>query len=164
MPSGVLTARLASGVRLRYEVTEPPEGTKRRGRVVVTPGGKQGVDGARTMARMMAERGFLVMTHDRRGTGLSSWGIREHERRRGDDGAPLPEPITHALDTVELVALAEGFNPDGGDAEPPHWLGESSGARMSIFAAAYAPSAVQKVSAPPPSLGNASALPTEPRA
>ena len=52
MPSGK-TARLASGVRLRYEVTEPPEGTRRRGRVVVTPGGKQGVDGARTMARMM---------------------------------------------------------------------------------------------------------------
>ncbi|XRB06627.1 hypothetical protein NFJ02_28g65810 [Pycnococcus provasolii] len=133
-------------LKIKYEVHKPvlAENTHVQGRLVITLGGKGGILASRGHAREFASRGYLVLTHDRRGNQGSSWGIRDSQRYRDDSsGSFLAEPLTHALDTCALVDSLEEFQVEGD--KPPHWLGESSGARMSIYAAALRPECVRSL-------------------
>lgn len=92
--------------------------------VTVTPGGRRGLVGERTLAGLIAEAGFRVLIHDRRNMGASGIAFP------GDN-----ESYEQAEDLLGLLqALGTG---------PAYIAGSSSGARMSILLAQHHPDAVK---------------------
>lgn len=92
--------------------------------VTVTPGGRRGLVGERTLAGLIAEAGFRVLIHDRRNMGASGIAFP------GDN-----ESYEQAEDLLGLLqTLGTG---------PAYIAGSSSGARMSILLAQHHPDAVK---------------------
>ena len=92
--------------------------------VTVTPGGRRGGGGARTLGGLGAEAGYRVLIHDRRNMGASGIAFP------GDS-----ESHEQAEDLLALLAeLGTG---------PAYIAGSSSGARMSLVLAQQHPDAVK---------------------
>ena len=92
--------------------------------VTVTPGGRRGLAGERTLATLIAEAGYRVLIHDRRNMGASGIGFP------GDN-----ESHEQAEDLMALLReLGTG---------PAYVAGSSSGARMSLLLAHNHPAAVK---------------------
>lgn len=92
--------------------------------VVLTPGGRRGIESERTLATLIAEAGFRVLLHDRRNIGASGIALS------GDN-----ESLEQAEDMQALLqALGVG---------PVYVAGCSSGARMSLLLGRHHPEAVR---------------------
>ena len=92
--------------------------------VTVTPGGRRGLAGERTLATYLAEAGFRVLIHDRRNMGAS--------------GIAFPGTNESREQAEDLLALLKELG-----AGPAYIAGSSPGARMSILLAQHHPEAVK---------------------
>ena len=92
--------------------------------VTVTPGGRRGLIGEKTLATYIADAGFRVLIHDRRNMGAS--------------GIAFPGTNESLEQAEDLLALLKELG-----AGPAYIAGSSSGARMSILLAQYHPDAVK---------------------
>lgn len=127
----------ASGLHREQRVAMPdgaPLYVERRGvgrRVLLIHAGSEDCSGWRAQADAIAERGFAVVSYDRRGTG-----------RSGRQGWPADGAPAHARDAASLVT-ALGF-------ERPVVLGVSSGAIVALQLAITAPDLIGTVFAHEP--------------
>ena len=92
--------------------------------VTVTPGGRRGLVGERTLASYIADAGFRVLIHDRRNMGAS--------------GIAFPGTNESYEQAEDLLALLRELGTG-----PAYIAGSSSGARMSILLAQHHPDAVK---------------------
>ena len=92
--------------------------------VTVTPGGRRGLAGERTLATLIADDGYRVLIHDRRNTGAS--------------GIAFPGNNESYEQAEDLLVLLQELGTG-----PAYIAGSSAGARMSILLAQYHPEAVK---------------------
>jgi pimeloyl-ACP methyl ester carboxylesterase len=92
--------------------------------VTVTPGGRRGLTGERTLASLIADAGYRVLIHDRRNMGAS--------------GIAFPGDNESYEQAEDLLALLRELGTG-----PAYIAGSSSGARMSILLAQYHPESVK---------------------
>jgi len=115
-------ALMPDGVGVPFEVY----GTEGNPGCILTPGGKGGIEYERPMAKMLAQAGFRAVVHDRRNTWAADVGFGNGSKTELD------------LQVEDSVALIRHLK-----MEPAVFIGESSGARMSIRCALKHPSAVR---------------------
>jgi len=107
------------GVDLAYEVVGDAGPW-----VVLTPGGRRGIDAERALGTLIADAGFRVLLHDRRNIGASGVALV------GDN-----ESLEQAQD-IQALLQTLGIG-------PAYVAGCSSGARMSLLLARHHPDAVR---------------------